>query len=166
MCTCFAQSAIYHERMKQVRTPKSRRAAATDRRAATERTVVVKAKRVSTLPGAPRPDWAPLPPPKPPGAPSGPVTWKERPQVRTKSARERSASDEKLHMPLRLGEAPSLPEGDPDQHTMDKVKFDVFVAAKAEEACEEVERLMKEELAHPELRDPALPEEQAPAFVW
>lgn len=86
--------------------------------------------------------------------------------MKTKSARERSASDEKLHMPLRLGEAPPLPEGDPDHHTMDRMKFDTFVAFKAEAAYEEVERLMKEELAHPELQDPALPDERAPAFAW
>ena len=39
-------------------------------------------------------------------------------------------------------------------------------AVKAEAAYEEVERLMKEERAHPELWDPAVPEEQAPAFAW
>ena len=67
---------------------------------------------------------------------------------------------------VRLGEAPPLPDGDPDHHTMDRMKFDTFVAVKAEAAYEEVERLMKEERAHPELWDPAVPEEQAPAFAW
>ena len=159
--------------MKHVKTPKTSRKAlhgtGTDhRRAATERNGerTASTRRVPKLEGRPRPDWAKPPPPKPAGEPSVPVTWKEKPQVRTKSARERSASSEKLHMPLRLGEAPPLPDGDPDHHTMDRMKFDTFVAVKAEAAYEEVERLMKEERAHPELWDPAVPEEQAPAFAW
>ena len=71
-------------------------------------------------------------------------------------------------MPLRLGEAPPLPDGaDPDHHMMDRMKFDTFVQAKAEAALEEVEHMVEEERLHPErAAATGMPEEQAPEFIW
>ena len=114
------QSVHYHEAMKSVK-----RRSKSARKAVTERPLPASSSKriVPKLEGRPRPEWAPPPPKKEStGAPAAAVTWKERPQVRAKSARERSGSSEKLHMPLRMGEAPPLPEGDPDHSMIDRMK--------------------------------------------
>ena len=126
---------------KQAKTPK---------KALTTRTA--RAKSVSRLEGAPRPEWAKEEAPQETHQGSV-VEWATQHPVTQKkpkrAASARRVSNERLHMPLRLDAAhPWKPaaEGDsvPDQ-LFDRSKYDAMVQSKMDDALRKVEAMMVNE---------------------